>query len=75
MSEFTPIIGARYRVTDRTGRSAVLFVNGPPFKDCMGTSFVLCQTEELDEEPVAPTSPQPVIIAALSWVPLSLAGQ
>ncbi len=69
--EFTPVVGARYRVTDRTGRKALVFVNGPPHVDSSGTRSVPCQAEELEDEhghkcPVM-THSEYLVIDALQW--------
>lgn len=72
MTEFTPIVGARYRVRDAEGREALLFVNGPPFEDVFGTRYVNCQAEDLRDARgcslKTKDAPGPVIIHALSWL-------
>lgn len=71
MTEFTPVVGARYRVRDAEGREALVFVNGPPFEDIFGTRCVNCQAEDLRDSRgcslKTKDAPGLVIIHALSW--------
>lgn len=71
MTEFTPVVGARYRVTDSNGRKALVFVNGPPQTDAYGNRLVHAQAEEFEdargEMHKTLTHSAPLLISALTW--------